>query len=369
MKNTDILSALRERLDGSAKFAERAEQIMQIVRGKEPLRCGMPVEVERAAGRTAPNGAEYHTKIRASTDAIARDAGIVPMAAWERGGLKNFNANPVILAFHSHRDPIGISTYTELDANVMTQYWLFHQESETSRMMKSLYEKGFMRAASVGFLVHEWQFVDEMSDDELENLVTKYGAAAIKDVYWVAKRAELLETSAVPVPSDPNALAFGFAARNAEAVGIDVSELARLSGNDYRGLAMKVDEKKPENAAATAEATRTTDAPAIPAVTAAPDALAEVRAALETGFTAIRDTITKLTERIAVLENGAASAAPAAGTPASSEGTAAADAQRDATSGVKISVEKRSGETDEQAIARHVDEVVRKMTGAPVPSK
>lgn len=369
MKNTDQFAALRERLISAPKFAARADEILSIVRGKEPLRAGMPVEVERANKRTAPNGAEYHVRIRASTDSIARDAGIVPMTAWERGGLKNFNANPVILAFHNHREPIGIATYTELEAERMNQYWLFHEESETSRMMKSLYEKGFMRAASVGFLVHEWQFVDEMTDAELENLVQKYGAAVIKDVYWIAKRAELLETSAVPVPSDPNALAFDFAARNAVAAGMDISEIARIGGRTIANGSDNMPGQTNTNPEASGESVENTNAEGSRAEEGNTDPLAEIRTLLTGGFEELRASNKALAERIDALEKRGTGEGSAAGTSASGEGAAAATGERSTEAQVKIEVEKLDGESDEDAINRHVDAVVRKMVGAPVPTK
>lgn len=368
MKNTDLFSALHERLMGVPKFAARADEILQVVRGKEPLRVGMPVEVTRAGGRTAPNGAEYHVRIQASTDSIARDAGIVPMSAWERGGLKNFNANPIILAFHNHREPIGMATHVELESSRMIQYWLFHQESEQSRLMKSLYEKGFMRAASVGFLVHEWQFVDEMTERELEDLIAKYGASAVKDIYWVAKRAELLETSAVPVPSDPNALAFDFAARNAEASGLDISNLARLSGRttEQRSNTMTPEQQAAADAAA-AQAAETARASAAAAAAASTsDPVTELRALFTAGINEVRTLTTKLTERVAALEaRGVAPVETPVSTPADGD-QSATSSEREA--GVDISIDKLDGETDEQAVNRYVDEAVRKALGAPIPS-
>src|SRR3954468_3169337 len=145
MTQADRIARLGERL-AQSKFAANSEHILDVVRGKEPLRAGMPVEVERATGsRKAPNGETYHVKIKASTEAIARDQGIIPISAWEKGGLRNFPENPIILAYHDHKQPIGRSVYTELNGNALIEYWEFHLESEVSRMMQKLYEKGFMR--------------------------------------------------------------------------------------------------------------------------------------------------------------------------------------------------------------------------------
>lgn len=348
------IAKLRERFAQSPLLAARADQIEQILRGKEPLRHGLAVEVERATGkRLAPSGAEYHIRIRASTNNIARDAGIVPMSAWERGGLKNFNANPVILAYHNHREPIGRSVHTELEAAAMNQYWEFHQESEVSRMMKTLYEKGFMRAASVGFLVHEFQFIDEMGKDEYNELAKQYGADALRDVYWIAKRAELLETSAVPVPSDPHALTFDFAARNARAAGLDISELARIAERPTERSA-EMPTPNPE--------VRSEAAPAAPAPT--PDPIAELRTFIAGEFNALREENKQLLARLTALE--ARGTTPS--TPAEGSTTETPTEERSADSEVTIDIEVRDGETEEQALARHVDETVRKVRGAPIPS-
>lgn len=349
---SDRLAQLTQRL-ANTRLAARSGEIESILRGKEPLRAGMAVEVERSsAARKAPNGADYHVKIKASTETIARDGGIVPMRAWERGGLKNFSANPVILAYHSHRDPIGISVHTELDGGNMIQHWLFHEQSETSKMMKKLYEQGFMRAASVGFLVHEFKFVDELSEDELESLYKQYGKAALSDVYWIAEKAELLETSAVPVPADPNALQFSHAARNAEAHGIDVSDLLRR----FRGEHMKND----ENAGTPAT-------PAQPTVTPAPEA-ERTAPTVEDQIKALADAVRALTEKVTELETRTAK--PAEGNTASTPaGEKEGEGQRGESGEKVVTIEKLDGESDEAAIARYLEPMVRAKLGMPVPAK
>lgn len=338
---------LIERLAAS-KFAARADEILNVVRGKEPLRFGSSVDVERASGRKAPNGEEYHVRIAASTEAIARDSGVIPITAWAKGGLKNFAKNPIILAFHDHKKPIGRSVHTELTSDKLIQYWEFHQESDDSRLMKTLYEKGFMRAASVGFLVHDWQFIDELSEKEYEVLEKKYGNA-VKDIYWIARKAELLETSAVPVPSDPNALEFSFAARSAEAHGLDMSIF-----DPHRSIEMK-DEKTPvagqRNEAAAAPAQPATPAPAagetVDVQKMIDAAIAGVRTEFEARFVAIEKQ----------REGTASPATSGSESGASDEGSRGAEQM--------VQIEVLSGETREQAIERTVNEVTAKLAGAP----
>jgi hypothetical protein len=285
MTKVDRIARLSEKLTKS-RFASETDHVLSVVRGIEPVRHGLNVEVERAENKRAPNGSSYHVRIKASTDTIARDRGIIPMSAWSNGGLRNFAENPVILAFHDHKQPIGRSVHTELADKGMLQYWEFHGETDVSRTMQKLYEKGFMRAASVGFLVHEFTFVDELSDSDLEKLVEKYGAAAVRDIYWIAEKAELLETSAVPVPSDPTALTFDFARSSAEAVGIDISSLRALT--IIPGVTMTEAEKAEKERKDAEEKTRAD------AAQAASKEVADLRKIVEDGFKAINEAIVGL---------------------------------------------------------------------------
>lgn len=319
-----------------SRFSDRTSDIMSIVRGKETLKHGLNVAVERSTGKTAPNGSEYHVKIKASTETIARDAGVIPIGAWAMGGLRSFNENPVILAFHSHRDPIGKSVYTEIDDNNLVEYWLFHEQDDLSRKMKVLYEEGFMRAASIGFLVHEYSFVDELDDKELAALEQKYGKSATKDIYWIARKAELLETSAVPVPSDPNALAF--AVQNAEARGIDMDVFHRFTTPVTRSNKME-----PKDVEALLDKQRTAFEASIDAK------LTALRTEITGAFKATNDAI----EKSAKLVTPAAAAEPAAARGADED----------------IKIEVKDGETESAALNRYVEEQIAKRQGAPVGTK
>ena len=324
--------------------AERQAQLAGVLSGAESVRYGTPVVVERGAGKTAPNGEKYDVKIAASTETIARDSGIIPLSAWERGGLANFVRNPVILAFHSHRDPIGISVFTELDGNALVEYWRFHEETQLSREMKALYEGGWLRAASVGFIVTEFAFIDELPKDEYDKLVAKYGASTLRDAFWIAQRAELLETSAVPVPSDPNALQFSAGMRNAVASGIPVAEITRLS--------------TPEERMPNPEVPATPTEPVVEP-TPQPDerdllivALTERIVALETSSAELRGLVESAVERIAAVET--VRSAPADDSNASVS---------------VIDIPMLDGESQEQAVARFVDEQINQRLGAPSPAQ
>lgn len=347
----DRAAMLRERLAGS-KFAQRADEIVDMASGKEAFRIGMPVEVTQKSDtmRVAPNGRDFHVRIAASTEAVARDSGIIPITAWESGGLKNFVANPIILAFHKHTEPIGRSVHTEINGGELRQYWEFHGESETSRLMQTLYERGFMKAASVGFIVHDYQFIDELSEKEYEALQKKYGAA-VKDIYWIAQRAELLETSAVPVPSDPRALQFDFAARNAEAIGIDTSILRKFTARSET-MSTTASPASPAPATTAAPAVvRETTAVAPAAVVVAP--AAEVRTVTqETLDAAIAAVRAEFSAKFAALEKAAPVSTPAAP-------SAAGEGERE------VEIEVLPGENKDQAIERYVNAALAREAGAP----
>lgn len=341
--NKSPIESLKERL-ATSRYAARSDEIVGIVSGKGMLRAGVDVQVERATS-TAPNGEKFHIAIHASTETISRDAGIVPVGAWESGGLAEFMKNPVILAFHDHKQlPVARAVHVELNSAKMDQYWQFHDETDLSRQVHALYDKGFMRAASVGFIVHEFQFVDELPKDDYEKLVTKYGASAMRDVIWVAKRAELLETSAVPVGSDPNALQFAAGMRSATAVGLDVSAIRLARGESPTDDPQQDEPMDPKDREALDNAAQK--------VTELSTKLTELSTTITTLSTKLEEsasTVTKLTERVAALEEKA-------GKTVESSASGAND---------HISIEKRENESDEDALARYVEEQVRQRSGAP----
>lgn len=338
---------IMQRLASSA-LSERSGEIGEILNGERTARFGIPVAVERAeSGTKAPNGAEYHIRIVASTAGVARDGGLVPLKAWGAGGLKNFRANPVIQPFHDYSQlPVARSVHTELDKerDAMVQYWLFHEQTELSRQMKTLYESGFMRAASVGFIVHEAEYI---SLEEEAKLQKEYGT---KDpIYWRALRAELLETSAVPVPADAGALMIKNAFRNADAAGIDFAAVrAAFEGSN---ITVRTDVDNPETPAA----------PAASAATTAPEAVVEPTAldrALER-MEQIAARFESAMERLAQAPE--AREAPNTETVEETATPPAAPVEetvRDADADPVVQIEKRDGETDEEAAARYVDELI-----------
>jgi len=128
-----------------------------------------------------------------STEAIDRDGDIISVDGWK---LDNYLKNPVILYGHNYEGlPIGKSVSTIIDSinKKLVQDVKFptKDEYEFADTVYKLAKAGYLNATSVGFIGLD----SEPRLDEKGNwLGKKY------------KKQELLETSIVPVPSNPTAL-------------------------------------------------------------------------------------------------------------------------------------------------------------------
>jgi HK97 family phage prohead protease len=126
-------------------------------------------------------------RILASDDSVDRDGERIDKGAWKR--LDGFTKNPVLLQQHQWQEPPigkieGLSvTEKGLEGTVKFARTPVGQE------YKSLYEDGIMSAFSVGFVPHEKR-IDDVDGKEI--------------LTWTD--VELLEISAVSIPSNANAL-------------------------------------------------------------------------------------------------------------------------------------------------------------------
>lgn len=130
-----------------------------------------------------------------STDDLDRDGRIVEQTGWE---LDNFKANPVVMWNHEYLDgakafPIGRAEVDVVDGKLVAD--VTFADTDEARTVESLYNGGFLSSFSVGWLPLE--YADEKDGD---NHYTRH------------TRQELLELSAVPIPSNPNARALVTAA-------------------------------------------------------------------------------------------------------------------------------------------------------------
>jgi len=124
----------------------------------------------------------------ASTEVLDRDKEIIKTDGWE---LDNFRKNPVILLSHEYRQPpIGKALWVKKDKNGL-KFKAQFAKTQVAEEVFQLYKDGFMRAFSVGFIPKEWEEGDPEDEKGPRRIYTKQ---------------ELLEISAVSVPSNPDAL-------------------------------------------------------------------------------------------------------------------------------------------------------------------
>jgi len=139
---------------------------------------------ERAPAAEAAPG----TPIRfvASTENVARDGLIIAADGWQ---LENFRKNPVFLWAHDYRrPPIGRAVRVDVEGKQLVAEIEFDQADEDARQIEDKYRRGFLSAVSVGW--------------EIQSIDPPKGALGAPRI----SKAELLEISGVPVPSDPDAL-------------------------------------------------------------------------------------------------------------------------------------------------------------------
>lgn len=127
----------------------------------------------------------------ASSKAVDRDGEVVLPRAFE-GRLETFMKNPVITWAHDQRrPPVGKVTATRIDDDLFEFDGKFASaESQFAKEIENLYAGGFLNAFSVGFIPHT------ISDEPVTDGQT---GRTFREV-------ELLEISAVPVPSNRDAL-------------------------------------------------------------------------------------------------------------------------------------------------------------------
>lgn len=117
-------------------------------------------------------------EVIATTDAVDRDGEIIKADGWE---LAPFTKNPVLLWAHNYSiPPIGSVTSFEKQGNGYIAKGVF-AKTEFAQQIRQLYDDGIVKTVSVGFIPKERN----------GNIITK---------------AELLELSFVPVPSNSEAL-------------------------------------------------------------------------------------------------------------------------------------------------------------------
>jgi len=146
----------------------------------------------------AINEEEKSVDVIASTPDKDRDGDVILPSAFKKN-LKSFKSNPVILACHMHRLQTGsspvIGSAIPETININDRALSFKMkfaDTDLGNEYWSLYRDKHMRAFSVGFIPEKWE--DKRDDNG-------------RCTHRTYTQVELLETSAVPVPSNPKALA------------------------------------------------------------------------------------------------------------------------------------------------------------------
>ena len=174
----------------------------------------------------------------ASTDAFDRVGDSISSEAWAKGGLSNFEKNPIILFNHDYNKPIGRATKVTPTTDGL------HMEAKISKHAEcaDLIKDGVLGAFSVGFKVKDADYVKETD------------GLMIKD-------AELFEVSVVSVPCNQTATfslaksfdserdyedfkkTFNKSEENSSSKEIDMSEEVKTPEIDLEAFAKKVAEE------------------------------------------------------------------------------------------------------------------------------
>ena len=125
-------------------------------------------------------------KIRgyASTNDEDRAGDVIEATAWEKGGLKNYENNPIILFNHNYNEPIGRATELSTTDRGLEINGLI---SKSAGKIRDMVKEGVLGAFSVGFRVKDADYIEETD------------GLRIKD-------AELFEVSVVSVPANQAAV-------------------------------------------------------------------------------------------------------------------------------------------------------------------
>ena len=150
---------------------------------------------------------ERTIEVIASTKARDRDNDTINPEGWD---LSDYEKNPVILWAHDYSEPpIGKAIDNWIQDGQLRQKIKFapKEANPFAEQVYQLYKGGFLNAVSVGFDPKEWDWSDEEEGNiDFEQQV-------------------LLETSAVPVPSNPEAL------QVAGKEGVDTSMVQKWAKN------------------------------------------------------------------------------------------------------------------------------------------
>lgn len=180
-------------------IAKKASIVEKLKAGQaEPLVRICTDSFEKSKDDDAPRT----LRIRASTKSRDRDNDTIDPAGWQ---LENYKRNPTFLWAHESREfPIGKALETWVDPDALrqiTQHPTAEEYAKADTFFR-LAKGGYVNTVSVGFMPLKWLLNEERGPLAMDFL-----------------EQELLEVSAVPIPSNPQAL---IEARS-KLIGLDLS--------------------------------------------------------------------------------------------------------------------------------------------------
>lgn len=156
-------------------------------------------------GRKTIDADEGIEEVWISTEAIDRDGDIVEAAGAD---LSNYLRNPVVLFGHNYwsSETVVARTLkleTEKSKGIRAQFQFAPDGvSRGADTVRGLWQSGLLNAASIGFMVSGWNWIDADGNDLEQNEPGRPdGAVGRRFAEW-----ELLEWSIVPVPANQEAL-------------------------------------------------------------------------------------------------------------------------------------------------------------------
>ena len=179
------------------------QRLVQLNGGQLGLRGGLQVKTSVPADA----GSEPVVEFVSSDETIDRYNEVISAKGWELG---RYRQNPVFQDSHDYSTilrTIGRADSTEVRGNHLYQRMVFAvNENPLAKIGYAMYRGGFLHAVSVGFIPIEWEKGDG------------YARRYLKQ--------ELLETSAVAIPANPNALELAYKSGAVEKS--DLKELGQI---------------------------------------------------------------------------------------------------------------------------------------------
>lgn len=179
------------------------------------LRPWLASEVVREAIESTKAAADAGTfEVVITTENLDRYQEVIKLDGWD---LEHYRKNPVVLWGHDHSRLIGMATSVDVIDGKMIAKGKF-APTEEGQEKRRLYDLGFLKATSVGFIEKERE----------GNLITK---------------AELLEFSFVSVPANPYALALAVKS------GVSVNEMVTkgiMFVEEAKGLEVNITTNEPQ---------------------------------------------------------------------------------------------------------------------------